>query len=379
MVLGVASVFGAAMLSLAATSASWLPVGSATATPTAPFDLVRTDVTVEAEVVINPSPTPNAPPTVEFLTPTRVPTPSATALLPSPSPTLARRTPVVTAELAETPTAIPTRSPLLHTLWVELDTLLAGHDGAYAIVVLDPAGHPVLQRSERQAFEAASLYNLGIMIEVFRQREAGHIDFAGTVEMNPAFYAEDSGAGLPPGSHVSVDVLLRQMITVSSNAAAWALLYQVGAEQVNGAMRELGLTCTETRWMPLEEPFDDDPVRNVTCAADMALLFRLLLEGKVVNAAASAEMLELLAGQLITNRLPARLPAEVIVAHKTGNLYGLVHDAGVIYTPAGPFVVAALSDGTNGAAYGVIAEIGELVYRYGVTLAGVPSAESSSD
>ncbi len=108
---------------------------------------------------------------------------------------------------------------------------------------------------------------------------------------------------------------------------------------------------------------NDEGVYNVTSAADMARLFRLLA-GEVVSAEASSAMLNLLVHQAINDRLPAELPAGAVVAHKTGNLPGLVHDAGVIYTPTGPLVVAALSEGVDEAeAAEVIARLGALVYR----------------
>ena len=96
----------------------------------------------------------------------------------------------------------------------------------------------------------------------------------------------------------------------------------------------------------------------------MVRLFRLLLAGEVVSTEARCAMLDLLVHQAINDRLPAGLPAGAVVAHKTGNLPGLVHDAGVLYTRTGPVVVAALSEGVDeGEAAEVIAQLGALVYR----------------
>ncbi|MBX6343006.1 MAG: serine hydrolase, partial [Thermomicrobiaceae bacterium] len=83
---------------------------------------------------------------------------------------------------------------------------------------------------------------------------------------------------------------------------------------------------------------------NVTSPVDMAHLFEALLVGKVVSRRASAEMLDLLAQQQINDRLPALLPPGTRVAHKTGNLATVVHDAGVIYAPRGPIVVVVMSE-----------------------------------
>ena len=139
-------------------------------------------------------------------------------------------------------------------------------------------------------------------------------------------------------------------------AAAAALLDRVGNDNVNATMARLGLTSTEIRWMPggtarglpVPTPSDNgEVVYNVTSAGDMATLFTLLLREEAVSAEASAAMLDLLVQQTVNDRLPVLLPSGTIVAHKTGNLPGLYHDAGIIYTPHGPVVVAVMTAGAD--------------------------------
>src|SRR5206468_2519856 len=67
--------------------------------------------------------------------------------------------------------------------------------------------------------------------------------------------------------------------------------------------------------------------------------------------------------QEINDRLPAALPDGVVVAHKTGNLLGLAHDAGIIFTPSGPRIVVAMTwDAYDEDANAFIANVGALVY-----------------
>jgi beta-lactamase class A len=107
-----------------------------------------------------------------------------------------------------------------------------------------------------------------------------------------------------------------------------------------------------------------DEAFNVTSAADIALLFRLLIAGEVVSPEASATMLDLLSGQVVNNRLPAKLPADVQVAHKTGNIDNVVHDAGVIFAPAGPVVVVVLTaDAIEWEAIEFMQDLALLVYE----------------
>jgi hypothetical protein len=107
-----------------------------------------------------------------------------------------------------------------------------------------------------------------------------------------------------------------------------------------------------------------DAALNVTTAADIAALYVMLLNGEIISRAASDEMLALLETQQINDRLPALLPAGTVVAHKTGNLEGLVHDAGVIFAPAGPVVVVVLTEDLDyDAAVALIAAIGASAYE----------------
>ncbi len=47
--------------------------------------------------------------------------------------------------------------------------------------------------------------------------------------------------------------------------------------------------------------------------------------------------------QRINNRLPAGLPAGTSIAHKTGDLDGYVHDAGIVYGPKTDYLIVMTS------------------------------------
>lgn len=293
----------------------------------------------------------------------------------------------------------------------EVERLIAETPATVGAVVALPDGQVLFEHQAGLAFESASLYKLGIMVELYRKRERGELSFDDTVVLQPAYFVEGADAyGYGDlGAAVPVSDLLWAMINVSSNVASHALLAVTGSANINATMASLGLSETVIRWdppaaladMPAPEPepspkptptaepaeeaeiveaatatptpeahhlLDDgmaivtphlltadapemdarqlraDAALNATTPADMARLFQLLLAGQVVSPAASQEMLDLMAGQLINDRFPARLPAGTRVDHKTGNLDGLLHDAGVIYTPGGPVVVVVMAD-----------------------------------
>lgn len=295
-------------------------------------------------------------------------------MTPSPTPT---PSPTATTPPTPTPTEPPPPEPGIDAEWfsTKADELLEGRDGLYSIVVAGADGSVFYQRDPDIQIEAASLYKLEIMVELFQQRETGELSFDDEIILYPGFYGGFAGAdvfgqefmnaALPIGN------LLDGMITLSSNVAGWALLDRVTPERANTTMRRLGLSNTEIRWTPahrLSALVANDPATwvqandtdapHVTTAADMAKLMSLLLNGAAIDPVSDQEMLDLLARQKINDRLPDG----TTVAHKTGNLDNLVHDIGVIYAPKEPVIVAVLTSDAPGS-YSVIAELGSLAYQ----------------
>jgi beta-lactamase class A len=361
--------------------------------------------------------------------------PMATATAPATQSSPATAT---TAAIEPPATAVitPTTEALSLDAYVaELDAAVGRLTGHYGIFVAEPDGTPIYSFGAGDQFEAASLYKLEVMVEVYRQRELGLLDFSEPIYLDELYFAEtgeDEGLNSSyAGTYLTVEELLYQMIDASSNAAAWALLDRVGSENVNASMAALGLESTEIRWSPSGDPVSDggeetvepadaesteeaaDPestqeeaptdepateeapsddgapeevteepepsgssddrladyafvdefTPNITTAADIGWLYAQLLQGLVVSPEASAEMLALLTDQQVNDRLPAHLPEGTVVAHKTGNLDGIVHDAGVIYAPAQEVIVVVLSDEVNpDEAIEFIAWLGELTY-----------------
>lgn len=285
------------------------------------------------------------------------------------------------------PTADETDPPLAEidpaTLQAEVDALVANIGGVTAVEVEEPDGTPLASENAGEQIEAASLYKLAVMVEVFLQRDMGVLTFDDEIVLEPYHFTEggDVFSEEEIGTTATVGTLVEAMITASSNVAASALLEYVGTDAVNETMASLGLSSTQIRWYPgptetpegrvsgrgllrISPDIRADDALNVTSAADIAALFRMLLAGEVVNAEASQEMLDLLALQQINDRLPAYLPGGTVVAHKTGNLDGLMHDAGIIFAPTGPVIVVVMTEDLDElTSTDLIARIGLLAYE----------------
>lgn len=384
------------------------------ATSTSPPTATSLAATATPTVESSPTVTPEAAPSPTPLTPTSTPLPSATS-----TPTL---TPTETAAPEATE---PAQGYVdLDNFAAALDELVRDVDGTVAVSLMSAEGDVLWELNPDEPMEAASLYKLAIMVEVYHRQAEGELAFDEMIELTCAHFneGEDNFLLSDIGTYVSAETLVTSMITLSSNVAAYALLELVGTESVNATMTGLGLDGIEIRWSPrqtcnveppapdefeeplpevespeTQEPPDEPPLDetqepaaelepsaewlslagtsatvrgeaafNVAQSSDLARLLVLMLNGEVVSADASQAMLDLLASQQIYGGLPALLP-EGVVAHKTGYLAdGIVNDAGVIYTPSGPLVAVVLTENVGEAtAFDITSRIGLLVYQLG--------------
>ncbi len=222
-----------------------------------------------------------------------------------------------------------------------LDSSVARFRGAAALVVSDRAVGYRYAYAEDRIFYAASLYKLGVMVEAYRQAAAGLVSLDETAVTIAEADTGPDGWYTPAGSTLTLREAISRMITLSDNSPASALLRLLDTHSVNATTAALGLRNTRIN-TGLPETEQTLPY-NTTSARDMEKLFLGLLGGTVVSPAASGEMLEILKQQRVNDRLPAGAPAGTTIAHKTGNLDGVAHDAGILYTPAGPRIVVLLT------------------------------------
>lgn len=217
-------------------------------------------------------------------------------------------------------------------LQARIESYLVDRSGKYGVVVRNLRdGRTVLLNADEE-FPAASLYKLVVMYRVFEEVEAGSLSMDDTITITSGDTAESYDSDLGSGEKVTVEKALRAMIAVSSNTAAHALARVSGGwQRVKDAAGELSITLGER-----DGAFTTTP-------ASMAQFFDLLSAGGLVSNAASEQMLRILLQQEVNDRIPALLPPEAQVAHKTGELDEVRNDAGIVTGPNGGFVIVVMS------------------------------------
>ncbi|HWQ27482.1 MAG TPA: serine hydrolase [Dehalococcoidia bacterium] len=227
-------------------------------------------------------------------------------------------------------------------------------EGVYAVVVKRIDDGVGVAIDADHVFYAASLFKVAVMIEAFHQRDAGLLDFGESYVVSDYYDGFDLGPGvLRRCQTVTLEEALRAMMAVSDNVAAVLLQDRVGERFVNETLSQLGAQDTALL-------SDDLP----TTAADQALLMEAIARGEAVSREASQEMLNLLGSETFDFGLPQGLPEGTLVAHKTGLWHNATHDAGIVFAPSGPYVIAVLTDGGfESDAADVIADVSRIVYE----------------
>lgn len=191
-------------------------------------------------------------------------------------------------------------------------------------------------------FPAASLAKLPIAVELLRRADFGQFDLGERLDTSAEPRVGGGGVldYLDPATQLTLEELCFLMIGVSDNTAANALLDLVGMGEINETLSRLNLAHTR-----LARRFMDFAARaahrdNLTTAADMVSLLSLIRGNALPGAGRLRRMLE---GQQLDADLTALLPEDAVLAHKTGSLDGLFHDAGILTGPAGACVYCILT------------------------------------
>jgi beta-lactamase class A len=221
--------------------------------------------------------------------------------------------------------------PALSAIHAALERRLRDFPGALGVAAIDVVTGETLAVNADLRFPTASLIKVPVMVEVFHRIAEGKLQRDKLVMVREEDKAGDEPVvlnQLHAGLTLTVRDLLALMIAYSDNTATNLLIAQVGTARVNDRM--LAYRLTETKLFrptfrdghadvlpELESEFG----LGMTTPREMARLFLLLAEGRLVSRAASDEMIALLDRQQFREMIPRSLPFardRVKVANKTG-------------------------------------------------------------
>jgi beta-lactamase class A len=172
--------------------------------------------------------------------------------------------------------------------------------------------------------------------------------FRSIVDGSPYRIEDDSDDAIYTvlGTQMAIRDLVYNMITVSSNLATNLLIGHVTADSVQATAERLGVRHMRVRRGVEDIKAFRQGLNNTATAADLATLLTALRDGEAVSPAADQAMVEVLLDQQFNTMIPAGLPGTARVAHKTGWITEIHHDAAIVYLEGGdPYVLVILTEG----------------------------------
>lgn len=241
-------------------------------------------------------------------------------------------------------------------------------------------GTDVSLRAEERITPASTI-KLIVLVEAFHQGGQGKLRMDDKIPLTYTFTS--NAPGVPPftlttnddsettlynraGESETARELCRLMIVRSSNLATNLLMDHLGRDAINAYMHEIGTDdLLLINHLQDHKAFETGKVNKVSARGLCTLLTRMA-QKRLVSPEASEEMIDILRGQEFNQGLPANLPPGVTVAHKTGSIPDIYHDAGIVYLPGNqsPYVIVVLTKGIHdmGKAQKLVAAISERIY-----------------
>ena len=232
-------------------------------------------------------------------------------------------------------------------------------------------------------FHAASTMKLAVLLGVFRQIDRGELNLEAPVHIRNRFtsivnqepFMLDLGRDADPdvyghlGRTLTVRELAYWMITKSSNLATNLLVDVVGIQTIQQALDELEIDGVRVLRGVEDQAAFQAGLNNEVTANGLLKMLRLIADGKAYSQKACDEMLNIMLEQQYRSGIPAGLPKAARVAHKTGNISTVHHDAGIVYLEGRkPYVLVILTQFTAETGRGTaVAEVSRDIFN---TLAG---------
>lgn len=239
------------------------------------------------------------------------------------------------------------------TIQSQIDSI----DGTIAVAFysLDEPEESLLINVDEK-FHAASTMKVPVLIELFKQASEGKLNLNDSVLVKNEFKSivdgslfsmdinEDSDDAIYKqiGTKVALKDLMYSMITVSSNLATNILIELAEAEKVTATIRYLGAQNMEVLRGVEDQKAYDKGLNNSTTARDLMIILESIATNRAGNLKDCEAMLAILKDQRFNDMIPFYLPKDVEVAHKTGSITGIHHDAGIVYLPDGRTYILVL-------------------------------------
>ncbi|MGV9002185.1 MAG: serine hydrolase [Candidatus Saccharimonadaceae bacterium] len=195
------------------------------------------------------------------------------------------------------------------------------HPGTYGVKLVELSGaRRNAEYNSTKQFTTASTYKLFVAYSILLRIERGDLH-----------WTDGSYGGY------NLSTCFDRMIMYSDNECAVNLLNKATYTGVTNDAHAIGANTTTFS--------GTNGIKST--ASDEALLLSLLYSGQILNQQTSREkMITAMKGNVYVKGIPSGIP-NVVVADKVGFLDALLHDAAIVYSPKGTFVLIILTDNAS--------------------------------
>ncbi len=196
-----------------------------------------------------------------------------------------------------------------------------------------------------QAMPSASIIKVMIMVEAFFQLEEGIYGKEDWIRIPKAECVEFSLVSELTAEKFPFIDLVHLMITLSDNTATNVLIDKLGRDKINKRARNLGLTSVQLNRKMMDFQARKEGRENVMSLRDAVFLIEKIARKELISPDACKKMLAILKQQKDKEMMRRYLPEELEIAHKTGELEGIYHDVGIVYSKSGPMIFGMFTKG----------------------------------
>lgn len=250
----------------------------------------------------------------------------------------------------------------------ELEGSIRKWPSSAGIVLKDFETGRIWSKNADTKFRSASLIKVPIAAAIMEQLEEGNISLDSLLKVSRKNRVSGSGTlkWASNGTSLTLDEVIFKMITESDNTATKMIVDEVGLDSISGSLLHLGLAntnvCKNISNMTSRKIKDD----SFTTPKDIAMLFEKIYSGTLVDKEKSNYLLRILKQTKSRNRLRAGLPDGWELGHKTGLLRSACHDAGIVFSPRGNYMLVVMTGDVPNykRAKAFIAGVGRTTYKY---------------
>lgn len=278
----------------------------------------------------------------------------------------------------------------MDNLAIKIENILSREEGNYSVVV-QCDNETLVSLAPDRSYHAASLIKVPILLTVLSLWQNEEIDLEERIELTEAEKVGGSGILylMESGSTYNLLELLKLMICISDNTATNILIERFGIESVNSLLKDLNINNTH---LARKLMISGTNTFSKTTARDMVSILSHFTKSGHLDPVALQLGQKILSQQQINNRINRDWnlcgncrgwigalntcpecgkttseidSVEVAFLHKTGEINGVVHDAGILEYNGKHITIAVMSDGlsSNLSGESLLSKIGNVLYR----------------